>query len=231
MRKLTFILTIFVGLHLACKSSDNKTSGQANPCFCDKDTLMNEATVSCDTTIFSNNAKLYWQYNCDRIWLTLENASGQKFEIDEVPVELYGYTYRLGFHLIKEFDKTILFRSGCPANGPCIYTLIDKSNGQKLKEFDQLICIDTDVKWENAHKYNFDFIVYFSDKADYLIIYYVDSNRTLKVPFKEKLTGIIPQHQFDKMTLENNILTLFYESDRNTKKTLKIDLNDKKYSR
>lgn len=186
------------------------TFGQNNHCFCDKDTLMNEATVSCDTTTFSNNAKLYWQYNCDRIWLTLENASGQKKVIDEVPVELYGYTYRLGFHLIKEFDKTILFRGGCPANGPCIYTLIDKNNGNKIKEFDQLICINTDIKWENAHKYNFDFVVYLSDTTDHLIIYYVDDNRILKIPFKEKLTSVIPQHQFDEMTLENNILTLFY---------------------
>ena len=192
---------------------------------------MNGATVSCDTTTFSNNAQLYWQYNCDKIWLTLENVRKNKFIIDEVPVDLFNLTYRLGYHLIKEYSNSLLFRSGCPANGPCIYTLIDKDNGKKLKEFDQLICIDTDVKWENAHKYNFDFIVYFSDKADHLIIYYVDSNRTLKVPFKEKLTGIIPQHQFDEMTLENNTLTLFYELDSNTKKTLKIDLNDKKYSR
>ena len=192
---------------------------------------MNKATVSCDTTIFSNKAKLYWQYNCDRIWLTLENANGQKKVIDEVPVELYGYTYRLGFHLIKEFDKTVLFRSGCPANGPCIYTLIDKNNGNKIKEFDQLICIDTDIKWKNPHKYNFDFVVYLSDTTDHLIIYYIDSKRTLKVPFKEKLTSIIPQHQFKEMTLNNNILTLTYKLDDNESKTLNIDLNDKKYSR
>lgn len=207
------------------------TFGQNNHCFCDKDTLMNETTVSCDTTTFSNNAKLYWQYNCDRILLTLENENGQKNVIDEVPVELYGYTYRLGFHLIKEFDKTILFRSGCPANGPCIYTLIDKNNGNKIKEFDQLICIDTDIKWENAHKYNFDFVVYLSDTTDHLIIYYVDDNRILKIPLKEKLTSVIPQHQFDEMTLNNNILTLTYELDDNKKKTLNINLNDKKYSR
>lgn len=191
---------------------------------------MNEATVSCDTTIFSNKAKLYWQYNCDRIWLTLENANGQKNVIDEVPVELYGYTYRLGFHLIKEFDKTVLFRSGCPANGPCIYTLIDKNNGNTVKEFGQLICIDTDIKLNNAHKYNFDFVVYLSDTTDYLVIYYIDSNKTLKVPFREKLTSIIPQHQFE-MTLNNNILTVTYELDDNKRKTLNINLNDKKYSR
>lgn len=204
--------------------------GQNNHCFCDKDTLMNEATVSCDTTIFSNKAKLYWQYNCDRIWLTLENSKGQKNVIDEIPVELYGYTYRLGFHLIKEFDKTVLFRSGCSANGPCIYTLIDKNNGNTVKEFDQLICIDTDIRWSNAHKYNFDFVVYLSDTTNNLIIYYVDKNKTLKVPFHENRTSQI-QPKFDKMTLNNNILTLFYELDDNTKKKLNINLNDKKYSR
>jgi len=207
------------------------TFGQVKNCFCDKDTLMNGATVSCDTITFSNKTKLYWQYNCDSIWLTLENISGQKFVIDESGVELYNLTYRLGFHLIKEFEKTILFRSGCPANGPCVYTLIDKSTGKKLEEFDQLICIDTDAKWKNAHKYNFDFVVYLSNNSDHLVIYYVDSKKTLKIPFKEKLTSIIPQHQFDDMTIENNILTLFYELDNNKKKTLKIDLNDKKYYR
>ncbi|MFT4062935.1 MAG: hypothetical protein QM642_11335 [Edaphocola sp.] len=191
---------------------------------------MNEATVSCDTTIFSNKAKLYWQYNCDRIWLTLETANGQKNVIDDISVEFYGYTYRLGFHLIKEFDKTILFRSGCLANGPCVYTLIDKNNGNKIKEFGQLICIDTDIKGENPHKYNFDFVVYLSGTTDHLIIYYIDSNKTLKIPFKENLTSVIPQQQFDEMTLNNNILTLTYELE-DKKKVLRINLNDKKYNR
>jgi hypothetical protein len=190
---------------------------------------MNGATVSCDTKTLGNNAKLYWQYNCDRIWLTLENPVGEKFVIDEFGVELYAYTYRLGYHLIKEFEESLLFRSGCPANGPCTYTLIDKENGKKLKGFDQLICIDTDVKLENPHEYVFDFIVYFSETADQIIVYYVDGGKTLKVPFRETLNGIVPQYQFKEMTLESNILTLFYELDNNTKKTLEIDLNDEKY--
>ena len=221
MRYITIILLLFTF----------SVFGQNRNCFCSKDTDMNGATVSCDTTIFSNNAKLYWQYNCNRIWLTLENINGQKNVIDEIPVELYGYTYRLGFHLIKEFDKTILFRSGCPANGPCIYTLIDKTTGKELKKFDQLICIDTDIKWKNPHKYNFEFVVYLSNNSNHLVVYYIDSKKTLKIPFKESLTSVIPQHQFDEMTLKDNILTLTYELDNNTKKTLNIDLNDKKYCR
>jgi hypothetical protein len=63
---------------------------------------MNNATVSCETRILKNKAKLYWQYNCDNIWLTLQTIKGKKIKLDEVPIELYGYTYRLGFHVVKE---------------------------------------------------------------------------------------------------------------------------------
>lgn len=205
--------------------------GQVKDCFCEKNPQMNGATVSCDTKTLRNNSKLYWQYTCDRIWLTLENSQGEKFVIDESGVELYAVTYRLGYHLIKEFEKVLLFRSGCPANGPCRYTLIDKQKGTKLNEFDQLICIDTDVNPENPHQYNFDFILYLSELADHIGVYYVDSGRTLEVPFEKTLNGIIPQYQFKEMTLENDTLTLFYELDDNTKKTLEIDLSDKKYRR
>lgn len=106
--------------------------GQKKQCHCDKDTLMNNATVSCETRMLKNKAQLYWQYNCDKIWLTLETSKGKKTTIDKVPVEYYGYTYRLGFHFVKEFNNSILFRSGCAANGPCIYTLIDKTTGKKI---------------------------------------------------------------------------------------------------
>lgn len=132
--------------------------GQKKQCHCDKDTLMNNATVSCETRMLKNKAQLYWQYNCDKIWLTLETNKGKNITIDEVPVEYYGYTYRLGFHFVKEFKNSILFRSGCAANGPCIYTLIDKTTGKKIKEFGQLICIDTD--FQDEKKYHLEFLVY-----------------------------------------------------------------------
>ena len=203
------------------------TLGQSGYCFCSEDSSMNEGMFTCDTTILSNNAKLYWQYNCDRIWLTLENANGQKIVIDEASAEIYDIFYRGSFQLIKEFNKSILFQNGCPANGPCIYTLIDKNTGNKIEEFDQLICIDTE-----DGKYNFDFIVYLSDTTDHLIIYYVDSNKTLQVPFEQKkLKEIVPEYQFEEMSLNKNILTLLYVLGDDKKRTLNIDLNDKKYSR
>jgi hypothetical protein len=192
---------------------------------------MNSAITSCKTEFLSDSSKLYWQFTCEKIWLTLETPRGKKFIIDSVPVDLYGYKYRLGFSLIKEFETTILFRDGCPANGPCIYTLIDKATGKKVKEFDQLICIDTDVFNEPPHKYEFDFVVYFSDQADSLVIYYIDTKKTLKVPFNDRISALIPSYQFDNMIVENNILTLYYESDDNKQKSLKIDLDAQRYSR
>ncbi len=126
MKHFAFVMTVFLF---------HQSYGQKKDCFCDKDTLMNESTVDCKTIILKNSSKLYWQFNCGRIWLTLENANGKKKVIDEVKVELYAYAYRLGYHLIKEYKNTLLFRSGCPANGPCMYTVIDKTNGKKIKEY------------------------------------------------------------------------------------------------
>ena len=204
-------------------------SGQDNHCFCELNSLMNNGSISCDTLRLKNNSTIFWQYNCDSIWLTLENINGRKTIIDNVPVELYGYAYRLGSELIKEFDKALLFRNDCSANGPCSYSLLDKNNGRLKREFDQLICIDTDMNQEDPHAYDLDFVVYLSDSTDYLIIFYVNSGKTLKVPFKQKLTAPIPQQQFEEMHLDNNILTLVYELDNGKKQTFKIDLDNQKY--
>lgn len=203
--------------------------GQKKQCHCDKDTLMNNATVSCETRMLKNKAQLYWQYNCDKIWLTLETNKGKNITIDEVPVEYYGYTYRLGFHFVKEFNNSILFRSGCAANGPCIYTLIDKTTGKKIDEFGQLICIDTDIKDEK--KYPFEFLVYADSNYKRIIIYYPDTKKVLKVPFdfqKNNVTAVIPEYQFDRMEVSGNILTLHYTTSEDKKLNLKINLKNKK---
>ncbi|MCA6419448.1 MAG: hypothetical protein IM602_15400 [Cytophagales bacterium] len=190
--------------------------GQKRYCFCDKNKLMNGATVSCDTTFFTNDSFIYWQYNCDKIWLTLENKGKHKFEIAEVPVDLFNLTYRLGYHLIKEYKSSLLFRKGCSASGPCTYDLIDKNDGKKLRDFGQLICIDTDSRRTNSHPYNFEFIVYF-ETTDNIIVEYIDSGQKFKIPFNEKLTDIVPELQFNEMTLVNNRLTLTYKTDKENK--------------
>ncbi len=227
MRELLFILTISIALFSACKSPENKNNVEHNKtCFCENDSLINHSTVSCDTIILNNKSKLFWQFNCERIWLTLEGENRQQAVIDSMPIDFYPLTYRLGYHLIKEFDNTLLFRSGCPANGPCVYNLIDKFTGKKIKEFDQLICIDTE-----DDNYNFDFIVYLADTTDHLVIYYINNEKLLKIPFTENLTSAAyPQQHFEEMKLKNNILELTYWTNDNTNKTLSINLKDEKYS-
>ena len=191
---------------------------------------MNNATVSCEINILKNKAKYYWQYNCDKIWLTLETINGKSIILNEVPVKYYSYTYRLGFHFVKEFQNAILFRSGCPANGPCFYTLIEKTTGKKIKQFGQLICIDTDL---NNEEYKFNFLVYLTDEK--LNLYFVNTKKIISVPFtKNGLKNIIPEFGLTNLTLKNNKIRINYESDLdekhlNIQKILVIDL--KKYSR
>lgn len=214
---LIILSVIFLQLH-----------AQKRQCYCDKDTMMNHATTNCNIRKLSNNSKLYWQYNCDKIWLTLENRNGTKVILDTVEKTLYGYTSRLGYHLIKEFQNNLLFRSGCPANGSCIYTLINKDTGKKIKEFGQLICIDTDIQYDNPHKYNHNFVVYLSNTSDHLIIEFINTNKKLKIPFKFLPSQIIPEYQFKKLSLKGNILTISYEENNLNKKFL-VDINSQKY--
>jgi hypothetical protein len=192
---------------------------------------MNKATTECKTTLLMNKSKLYWQFNCDRIWLTLENIKEQKIVIDEIETSLFGYTYRLGLFLIREFDKTILLRGGCPANGPCRYSLIDKTTGKKIDEFGQLICIDTELS--DGEKYPFDFVVYPDSSGKNLIVQYIDTKKKLIVPFslqKNNLTARIPEYQFHQMKLKNNLLTISYTTTTGKHLKLKINLHHKKYS-
>ncbi|MFN8237394.1 MAG: hypothetical protein U0T77_04425 [Chitinophagales bacterium] len=96
---------------------------------------MNSSTVDCDIRTLKNKAKLYYQFNCDSIWLTLEN-NGQKKIIFSTDTELYAYTYRLGYQLEKEYKNSLLFKFGCSASIPdCSYILINKWNGKVLKKY------------------------------------------------------------------------------------------------
>lgn len=113
----------------------NICCAQNKKCFCVENKLMNDSQINCDTIILKNGYNLYWQFDCDRIWLTLENANNSKIVLDEINSNLYGYVYRLGYQLIKDYPKKLLFRSGCPANGPCKFIVINKRDGKITKEY------------------------------------------------------------------------------------------------
>ena len=211
--RIFLILILFFSIKLSY--------AQKKECGCQKDSLINKNTTDCKTTYLKNGAKLYWQFNCKTIWLTLENKSGKRIKIHDVPIEYYPYTYRLGYSLCKEYKKLMLFRYGCPANGPCMFALINKNSGKKIKELPELI-------YNHTTDIFYDFIIYFSSPNS-LILYFAETGRGYKIPINRKyFNALIPEYQFDDIVLKNNIVTLTYNSNKlDTIGKIVIDL--KKY--
>jgi hypothetical protein len=190
-------------------------------CGCETDTLMNQSTTTCDTIFLKDQNKLYYQFNCDSIWLTLERSEGRKIIIDSWSdgfKELYGYHYRLGYHLSKEYDKYLLFRRGCPANGPCSFVLIDKITGQHVRELGELI-------YDHEHETFYDFVIYFKEE-NVIAVDFIDQPKIIEIPVNGKhFNGMTPEYQFDKIHYDGKILQLTYEYDKGKISTISIDTN------
>ncbi|HEY6505961.1 MAG TPA: hypothetical protein VIZ28_18430 [Chitinophagaceae bacterium] len=215
----------FLILYLFCCSTS--IFGQAQ-CVCDKDSSIKES-ISCDTTILKNKSLLYYQFNCDTIWLTLESSNKKRMVLFSMGTELSGYNYRLGFQLVKEFKNSLLFRYGCPANGPCDYVLVNKFNGQQEKQLYELVYTSEDKPTN--------FIIYFADTSlNRLTLYNVDSKKkhTIKVPGKRFKHSPVPEQQFEGSELKKNILILKYHyPTENKEENQKIDtviIDLKKYA-
>lgn len=215
--KIYLLLILFLLSACQATPSVDKTKGPKT-CFCEEDTLVNQFTTSCDTTILKNKSKLYWQFNCDRIWLTLENKSGHKKTIHTVPIELYPYTDRLGYDLIKEFDNVLLFSYGCSATAPCRFILLDKKTGNKKREFKMLLGV-----WQ-ADNYPFDFLVDLEQQQ--LHVYFVNEQRSIHFPLKEQpMATAYPDQQFSDLKVQNNILTMIYATNGGEDQEIRIDLD------
>jgi hypothetical protein len=197
-------------------------------CSCEKDLFAKEA-VSCDTITLTNKALLYYQFNCDTIWLTFENTNKNKTVLFSMGTELVGYNYRLGFQLTKEFKNSLLFRYGCPANGPCEYVLVSKSTGQQEKKFHELVYTSQDQPTN--------IIIYFTDGSlNSLTIYHIDTKKkyNIKIPGNRFKYALFPEQQFENPELKKNVLILLYRypvGDKNEDwKTDRIIIDLKKYS-
>lgn len=204
----------------------NSILAQSKQCGCATNRNLAGNNIECTTTNLTNGYKLYWQFNCNFIWLTLETKQSKKIIIDRVDTMFQDLVYRLGFNLVKEFKSTLLFTYGCPANGPCNYILIDKYSGRKLKKFGVLIGAP-----QKGDEYNF--VIYLSPMKDYLRVYFPDSGKLLQIPVdKQDFFYTVPEYQFDQIQLHKNVITLTYETSRSPSKsvtkTQKIDIS--KYS-
>lgn len=216
MRSKSLIFTIIL------LSATIYTYGQSQ-CACNRDSLWT-ANINCDTTYLKDHSFLYYQFNCDSSWLTIENKTGKKKVLCSIDYELSGYTYRLGFRLIKEYQKYLLFRYGCPANGPCYHVLLNKTSWKETQHFNEIIYSN-----ENSGK---GFIIYFSNnKLSSLTIHFIDSNKKyfINIPGNRFHNNLIPESQFNEGVIKNKLLLLPYEykdsSDKWLKDEIKIDLS------
>jgi len=193
-------------------------------CKCDSVPEMN-VWVKCDTTILKNGAYLYYQFNCDSTWLTFENNHIKKY-IFSIGADLTQYNYRLGYDLTAEFKNYLLFRYDCPATGSCNHVLIDKSTGVIVKQLNEIIY--------ESNENGLDLIVYFTNNdINTLTLDFLENAKKYYVAVNpNRFNAIIPEHQFDKGILKDQMLILpySYQKDKNIIKTeLIIDI--RKYTR
>lgn len=118
----------------------------------------------CDTTVLTNGAKIYSQWNCDSTWLTFENKEKIILQscIDLDPI----LCSRTGLQFIKEYPNYLFFVhnwiSGCCTPPDLIF--IDKVTGKEQQRVPNTLFISGDSD-EN-------YALYFSDTTYTELIYH-----------------------------------------------------------
>jgi len=196
-------------------------AAQEATCGCARDSI---AYADCDTQQLKDHSFLYWQYNCDSAWLTLGKINGDRRVINVVR-EIPQITYRIGYNLINEYPGSLFFRTGCAANGPCNYVVVDKNSGKVLKEFQQEEdAYVIDIYDMNNSRYKYNFIAYFTVGSDSLFIYQINERRTLAYPFRGKLSYPHPEASFEIVSVKGNVIRLTYRDRKYREKAFTIQL-------
>ncbi|MDP4219859.1 MAG: hypothetical protein Q8916_13200 [Bacteroidota bacterium] len=193
--------------------------------------------IKCNPTLLKNGTRIYYQFDCDSIWLVHESTNGKKKNIFSTTTEYYGYHFRLDYYLVKEYSHSLLFSHNCHPNLPCDYSLLDKDNGEKLEDFDQL----NDQLIYNSTEAGNDFIIYFKDSIPSgITLLYIDSGKKYSFsidPERFNSNGRSPAFQFEEPILnkKRQLLILPYryldnsKNERGVEKRDKIVIDMKKY--
>jgi hypothetical protein len=175
-----------------------RTSVIGQDCHCDEDPTLN-TFMPCDTTIFHNNAKLFWSFNCDSSWLTFRNSRDKRKVIFSLTKDFMELTKRIGYVGFQEFRRSFLVEnrviSGCCQ--PSDYYLYGKITGNLLKYLGRAIFTSsqrnvpyiisvTNSNYDTASKAN----------LNSLTIYNLDNNKEYKLP--------LPKGDIKKGMINNN---------------------------
>ncbi|MDN4013020.1 hypothetical protein QX233_11145 [Chryseobacterium gambrini] len=200
-------------------------------CGCAQNSELKEV-ISCKPQIFKNNAKIYWQYNCNSSWLTFQNKNIKKkiFSLDK---DLIGLTTRLGYSNIKEYKNSFLAEylviSGCCE--PPEYILHNKTNAEIIGKLGSFL-------YQGKTKDHIPFIL---TLKSYTSILFTDlnTNKISTYHIKEGLLEkIMVQNNFlttddifEEIQMKNNIILLKYKILNNKtrgfeKKSIKINIQN-----
>lgn len=122
--------------------------GQKCDCKKNKNVLSeNHNNNFCDTTFLKlSKGYLYYQYDCDSLWLTFQNIDSKFIIYTNENIILIPLMWRLGYNLIRETRKNIIFRYGCSSTAlDCQYISINKLTGKS--------CKINKPKWYSIEKY------------------------------------------------------------------------------
>lgn len=198
---------------------------QKSNCGCDIKKNNPENQYKCDTTIFSNGSKMYWQWNCDSVWLTFENKDKSILKSCE-KTNVYECE-RTGLNFLKEYPNYLLFQykwiSGCCTPPDIVF--ISKVNGSELKRITNDLFVWGDVD-EN-------YILYFSDTT-YTKMVYLENNADKECTFqfdKEQVNKSVDKNQvlqmadlFKNFKKNKNDFTFDFKTSEGLIKKLKIEL-------
>jgi len=218
-----FLLIIFLFFSVSVYAQSN--------CICEKDSLITKTILekgcsstaggkNCEIFELKNGNLLYYQFNCDSIWLTFENKQKNKKVLFSKETEAHAHSYRRAYELVREFDNSLLFSFHC--SPICLYFLHDKQTGEALPSLPTTTLI-FDGKDKEGTEVNF--LIYFTDeKYQFLTIHNIASNKKYQVlipDFKREL--VYPEMQITYSKIINNSVELYYD-----KKSIKI--NFEKYN-
>lgn len=146
-------IAITIGL-VACNSSKSSTQTKVEDrysavsdtdCQKRKEIVVQLTGLSRDT--LTDGSQIYWSYDCDSSWLTLENKNGKKYVFYSLEKEMMELTTRIGHVHFTEFSRAFLYTnkviSGCCE--PLDYYLYNKEDASLIKYLGRAIFVGKDA--------------------------------------------------------------------------------------
>lgn len=165
-------------------------------CSCSLYSELNEQ-ISCKDLVFRNKAKLYWQFNCSKAWLTFKSRHGKNRIIFSLNRDFFRLQGRLGYVSFTEYPSFFLAQnnviSGCC--DPPIFYVHDKNTGKIKSELGSLVYF--------SKAYDTPVVIF--TKGDFLIVLNVETGKKhlIKLPKGSIVQGL----RYKKTLYAENLFT------------------------